>query len=145
MYRPSGVSSLFKVTLDEIKPAMDKRFRRLLAKQLWRAPLSDEMAPCRPEVAWISKPKSLACLGVRLARTGTGPNRSIIRPSGPPKGERPDSDSREEVTLCVVLEVIWVNILDRSFVDVARCYVAGGDQVSKPLSGIWVDFVVVGA
>ncbi|BAK89748.1 hypothetical protein CRPA5_34030 [Pseudomonas aeruginosa] len=45
MYRPSGVSSLFKVTLDEIKPAMDKRFRRLLAKQLWRAPLSDEMAP----------------------------------------------------------------------------------------------------
>ncbi|RAL80409.1 cytosine methylase, phage-associated domain protein [Pseudomonas aeruginosa] len=38
-----------------------------------------------------------------------------------------------------------MNILDRSFVDVARCYVAGGDQVSKPLSGIWVEFVVVGA
>ncbi|WNL50567.1 hypothetical protein [Pseudomonas phage Riah] len=44
-----------------------------------------------------------------------------------------------------MLEVIWVNILDRSFVDVARCYVTGGDQVSQPLSGIWVDFVVVGA
>ncbi len=145
MYRPSGVSSFFKVAQDEIKPAMDKRFRRLLAKQLCRAPLSDEMAPCRPEVSWISKPKSLACLGVRLARTGTGPNRSIIWPAGAPKGERPDADSREEVALCVVLEVIWVNILDRSFVDVARCYVAGGDQVSKPLSGIWVEFVVVGA
>ncbi|EPG3844104.1 hypothetical protein MOV72_006591, partial [Pseudomonas aeruginosa] len=37
-----------------------------------------------------------------------------------------------------------MNILDRSFVDVARCYVACGDQVSKALSGIWVDFVVVG-
>lgn len=125
MYRPSGVSSLFKVTLDEIKPAMDKRFRRLLAKQLWRAPLSDEMAPCRPEVSWISKPKSLACLGVRLARTGTGPNRSIIWPSGAAKGERPDTDSCEEVALCVVLEVIWVNILDRSIVRRRRQVLCG--------------------
>lgn len=142
---PEGIFHGFQVSLYKVEPRLRVLACNLLTKDFSRAALADEPGKMWPEMARVIKPSSFACRGERLARTGTGPNRSIIWPAGAAKGERPDADSREEVALCVVLEVIWVNILDRSFVDVARCYVAGGDQVSKPLSGIWVEFVVVGA
>lgn len=141
---PEGIFHGFQVSLYKVEPRLRVLACNLLTKEFSRAALADEPGKMWPEMTRVIKPSSFACRGERLARTGTGPNRSIIWPAGAAKGERPDADSREEVALCVVLEVIWVNILDRSFVDVARCYVAGGDQVSKPLSGIWVEFVVVG-
>lgn len=142
---PEGIFHGFQVSLYKVEPRLRVLACNLLTKDFSRAALADEPGKMWPEMTRVIKPSSFACRGERLARTGTGPNRSIIWPAGAAKGERPDADSREEVALCVVLEVIWVNILDRSFVDVARCYVAGGDQVSKPLGGIWVDFVVVGS
>ncbi|MCY1542796.1 hypothetical protein D9M68_785630 [compost metagenome] len=101
--------------------------------------------PGWPEVPLVSKPKSFACLAERLARTGTGPNRSTIWPAGATKGEGPDTDPGEEMALGVGAQVIGVHVLDRSFVHVARRDVPGGDQVAEPLRGIGVVLVVVGA
>jgi hypothetical protein len=48
------------------------------------------------------------------------------------------------VALVVGLEVIWLNILDRAFIDISRRYVACGNQVAQPLRGVWADLVVIG-
>ena len=112
MHRPKGVIRCFKVVLDEIKPAVLKRVRRLFAKDSCRAALSDEVEPCGPKVPWIRKPFSFACLGVRLTRARPGPSRKVIWPSGPTHSERPDSDAGKEVALGVRLEVIGVHILN---------------------------------
>lgn len=79
-----------------------------------------------------------------MARTGTGPNRSIIWPVGAAKGEGPNADTGEEVALGVGLEIIGVYVLDRAFIDIARRDVPGGDEVAQPLGGVGVVFVVVG-
>ncbi|MCY1300997.1 hypothetical protein D9M70_505860 [compost metagenome] len=91
----------------------------------------------------VIKPNSFACLGERLARTGTGPNRSTIWPAGAPKGDGPCADTGEEMALGVRAEVIGVHVLDRSFIYVAWRDVAGGNQVAEPLRGIGLNFVVI--
>lgn len=54
----------------------------------------------------IIKPKFSACFAERLARARTGPNSSIVIPSGGTKGVGPDADSGKEVALRVAFEVI---------------------------------------
>jgi len=140
---PEGVTHGFQVNLYKVDPRFCVLARNLLSKHDWRSALLDDPMEVWPKVPLVIKPKSLACRGERLARTGTCPNRSIIWPSGAPKGERPGADSSEEMALGIGAQVIWVHVLNRAFVYVAWRGVPGGNQVSQPLGGIWVDFVVV--
>ncbi|MCK9506076.1 MAG: hypothetical protein M0Q95_18085 [Porticoccaceae bacterium] len=58
--------------------------------------------------------------------------------------ETPSSDSGEEVALGISSKVIWLNILDTPFVNVAGRNMSASYQVSQPLSGERVNLVVVG-
>lgn len=91
----------------------------------------------------VSKPKSFACRGERLARTGTGPQGAVVGHPGESQSVRPYSDSSEEMALRVVLDIVRSDIFDTPFVDVARSYVPRSDQIAKPLRGVWIDLVVV--
>lgn len=140
---PEGVVQGFQVSVYKVDPRLDSLARNLLSKDDWRRALLDEPGKRRPKVPWVLKPKSIACRGERLARTGTGPNRSIICPAGAPKGERPDTDAGEEVALREAAKVAWVDILDTPFIHDTSRNVAGVYQVAQPLRGVWVDFVVI--
>jgi hypothetical protein len=133
----------FHVSVYKVDPRLDSRARNLLSKDDWRAALADEPVPRRPQVPLVIKPSSFACRGERLARTGTGPNRSIVGPAGVAKGIGPDADAGEEMALVVGSQVIRSDILNAPFVDVARSDVSGGHQVAQPLRGVWVVLVVV--
>ena len=140
---PEGIVHGFHVSLYKVEPRLCILACNLFSKDDWRLALADEPIEVRPEVPLVIKPISLACRGERLARTGTGPNRSIVWPAGAAKGVGPNADAGEEVALGVRLEVIRVNILDRAFVNVAWRNVARGNQIAEPLRGVWVDFVVI--
>jgi hypothetical protein len=144
-HRPEGVAHSFQVILYKVEPRPDIVARNLLSNDDWRAALADEMMEVRPQVPLVIKPSSFACRAERLARTGTGPNRSVVWPAGAAKGEAPDTDASEEVALAEATQVVWVNVLDASLVDDTCRNVPGGDEVSEPLGGVWVDFIVVGA
>lgn len=141
--RPEGIIRCFQVVADEIKPSLFNRVRNLLSKDFCRLALCDEVVPGWPEVPLISKPKSFACLAERLARTGTGPNRSVIWEPGAAKGERPNSDPGEEVTLRESAQIAWMDIFDTPFIHDAWRDVAGLYQVSQPLGGVGVELVIV--
>jgi hypothetical protein len=48
------------------------------------------------------------------------------------------------VGLGIRSEVISLHLRDASFIDIARRYMAGSDQVTQPLGGVGLDLVVVG-
>jgi hypothetical protein len=76
--RPEGVTQVFQVIVYKVEPRACVAARNLLSKDDCRLALFDEVLPGRPEVPLVSKPSAFACRAERLARTGTGPNRSII-------------------------------------------------------------------
>ncbi|AMP06555.1 hypothetical protein CPter91_4240 [Collimonas pratensis] len=78
-------------------------------------------------MALVIKSSSFACRAERLARTGTGPNRSIVRPSSASKCIGPYADAGEEVALRVSVNVVWSNISYISFIYVTGSNVSGGD------------------
>jgi hypothetical protein len=57
------------------------------------------MEPVRPKVPLVIEPASFACRGERLAGTGAGPDRAVVRPAGSTQGIGPDADAGEEVAL----------------------------------------------
>jgi len=124
---PEGIFHGFQVSLYKVEPRLCVLACNLLTKDFSRAALADEPGKMWPEMARVIKPKSLACLGVRLARTGTGPNRSVIWPAGAAKGERPATEAGEEMALGIRAEVIGVHVLYGSFVDVAWRDVSGSN------------------
>jgi len=140
---PEGIIHVFQVSLYKVEPRVCVLACNLLSKDDCRLALADEPMEMRPQVPLVIKPSSRACRAERLARTGTGPNRSIIWPAGAAKGVGPNADTGEEVALGVRLEVIRVHILDRSFIYVARRDMARVNEVAEPLRGVWVDFVVI--
>jgi hypothetical protein len=116
----------------------------LLTKNEFRAALFDEVMEGWPQVPLVSKPSSLACRAERLTRTGTSPNRSVIRESGAAKREAPNSDAGEEVALREAVKVSRSNVLDASLVNDSGCDVAGCDEVAQPLCCAGIVFVVIG-
>lgn len=101
--------------------------------------------PRRPEVPRVGKPSSFACRAERLARTGTGPNRSIVGPSSEAKCVAPDSNAGEEMALSESVKIARAHVFDASLVNNPGRNVSSVDEVSEPLSCIWVDLVVIGA
>jgi hypothetical protein len=65
--RPLGVSRIFEVSLYKVDPCKAIFARNLLAKNICRAALSNEVEPCGPEVPLVSKPAAFACRAERLA------------------------------------------------------------------------------
>jgi hypothetical protein len=63
-------------------------------------------------VPFVIKPSAFACRAERLARTGTGPNRSIVWPAGKSECVRPDADAGEEVALCESVKVSGMDIFN---------------------------------
>ncbi|MBB5543572.1 hypothetical protein GGD70_003887 [Paraburkholderia fungorum] len=140
---PDGVTHRFQVSLNKVDPRVDVLARNLFSKDDWRPALADEPCPSGPKVPLVSKPSAFACRAERLARTGTGPNRSIVRPASESKRVRPDTDSGEEMALGESEKVVWSDIFNAPFINVAGGNVTGGYQVAQPLRSVWVDLVVV--
>jgi hypothetical protein len=128
----------------KVDPSVCVLARNLLSKDFCRTALADEVIEGWPQVPLVSKPSAFACRAERLARTGTGPNRSIVRPAGASKRIRPDADSGKEMALGVSAQVVWSNILNAPFIYVTWRNVASGDQVAQPPGHVGVEFVVVG-
>jgi hypothetical protein len=130
--------------LYKVDPRLCILARNLLSKDDWRAALANEVEKCGPKVPLVIKPSSFACLAERLARTGTGPNRSVITESGASKRVAPDADSSEEVTLGISAQVVRSDILNAPFVYIAGRDMPGFYKVAQPLRGVWVNLVVIG-
>lgn len=142
--RCEGVIQGFQVILYKVDPRLCVFARNLLSKDCCRPALFNEVVESRPEVPLVIKPSSFACRAERLARTGTGPNRSIIWPAGAPKRIAPDANACEKVALRIGAQVVGVDILNAPCVYVAWRDVAGGDEIAQPLGGVGFYFVVVG-
>jgi len=141
---PEGVTHGFQVSVYKVDPYIDVFARNLLSNDDCRLALRDEVPKSWPEVPLVSKPSALACRAERLARTGTGPNRSIVAPTGTPERKGPDADTGKKMALRELAEIVWLYIFNAPGVDHAGGDVAGRDQVAQPLGCIGVDFVVVG-
>jgi hypothetical protein len=116
----------------------------LLSNDDCRFALFDEVVEGWPQVPLVIKPSSFACRAERLARTGTGPNKSVVAPSGRSQGMAPNADTGKEVALGETAQVAWVDIFNTSFINIARRDVPGFNQVAQPLGGRRVNLVVVG-
>lgn len=84
----------------------------------------------------VRKPSSFACLAERLARTGTGPNRSVVWPAGATKRKGPHAESGEEMALREPFEVARADVFNAAPVDDAIGDESGGDEVFESISSI---------
>jgi hypothetical protein len=141
---PAGVAFAFHVCENKVEPAVSNSCANLLSKDDRRAALADEVEPRGPKMPLVCKPQAFTCRAETLARTATSPNGSIVRPSGRTKGVAPHADASEEMTLGEFAELVWSDVFDASLVDDAGSDVSSGDEVSQPLRGVRIDFVVEG-
>jgi hypothetical protein len=142
--RPEGVTQGFHVSVYKVDPRIAVLACNLLSNDDCRLALADEVMEGWPQVPLVIKPSSFACRAERLARTGTSPNRSVVCPSCGSHGMGPDANAGEKVALREAAQVAGVYIFDASLINASWRDMAGFDKVSQPLSGCWVDFVVVG-
>ena len=98
----------------------------------------------RPKVAVVGGTCAFAGARERLARATSCPNRSVVGNSCESEGKRPSGDAGEEMALCVASQIVGLDVANVPLVNVARCDVSCGDEVSEPLRGIGIDLVVVG-
>jgi hypothetical protein len=117
--RPDGMARAFQVSANKVEPSESILARNLFSKDWDSARLRslNEVEPVRPEVPLVIKRSSCACCAERLARTGTGPNRSVIGPSGKAEGAAPDADPGEEMALRVAGELAREDLADVSLID----------------------------
>lgn len=80
----------------------------------------------------------------RLAGARTRPNRSVIGNSGESQGVGPTADAGEKVALSESSQVIWLNLGDAAFINVARSDQSALDQHAQPCRGVPIELVVVG-
>jgi len=96
---PEGVARAFHVSAYSVEPREAVRARNLLSKDDWRAALTDETEPLRPEVTLVVG--ALASAGDAEGLTGAraGPDRSVVGPPGESECVAPDTDACEEMRL----------------------------------------------
>lgn len=143
--RPEGIVQGFHVSVYKVEPRVCILACNLLSIDCCRAALADEVVEGWPQVPLVIKRRALACLAERLARTGTGPNRSVIWPACGTQCVGPNTNACEEVALGVWLEVIGVDIFNAPFVNITRGDVARSDEIAQPLGRKLVNLVVVGS
>jgi hypothetical protein len=143
--RPAGVPrASFQVSENNVEPTPSNRRLNLLSKDDCRTPLGDERKPARPQVAFVIARRALAGGAEGLAGAGTGPNRSVVGPSGEAQGDAPPADPGEEMALVISGEIVEPHVDDAALVNVAGSDMALSNEVSEPLRGIGVVLVVVG-
>jgi hypothetical protein len=142
--RPAGVADAFQVRMHSVEPILANRCRNLLSHDDRGPAGTDEAEEDGPEVAVVLFARAFAGDGEGLAGARSGPERPIVSPTGEPGGKRPSTDPGEEVALGVFSEIVWSDIGNASFVNVAGRDVAGRDQVAQPLGRIRVELVVIG-
>lgn len=132
--RPTGVALGLKVKCGFIPPSPANRACNLLSKDDWRLSLADEVAKRRPKMAAIALALRAAMSdrsdGIWLTGTASGPDFSIIRPSGHPESKGPSANSGEEVTLPISSKLICSYIFNASVIDITLWNVAGGNELS---------------
>ena len=139
--RPDCVRRRFQVSRNVVKPCHSVPARNLLSKDDWRAALSDEPKPRRPEMTDIVKPRAFPGCAEGLAGTRARPNRST--PPGELEGVGPSPDPGEEVALLVSGEVCGLDELDVSLVNVTGWDETVCDELTEPCGSEGVVFVVV--
>jgi hypothetical protein len=114
---PDAIAQSFQVIPYSGEPASASRAPNLLAKDDWRAALTDEAGKFGPEVSLIFLSKVLAGHAERLAGAAPGPHRAVVGPPGEAEREAPPADARKEVALGVAVEVLRLDIDDAPLVD----------------------------
>jgi hypothetical protein len=97
--RPEGVTHFFQVSRNKVEPVVSSRAANLLSKDDWRAALSDEPKPRRPEMTGVREARAFSGLAEGLAGARARPNKST--PPGKLDGVGPPPDPGEEVALLV--------------------------------------------
>ena len=139
--RPEGVALCFQVSRYKIEPVAS--VLNLLSNDDCRLALRDEVEPVGPQMPLVTKPSAFACCAERLAGARACPNWAIVSPPSAAQGVAPDPDAGEEMALGVGSQVVGSDIGQASFIYVAGRDMPCSDQVSQPLSGIRIKFVVI--
>lgn len=103
--RPDGVARCFQVSVYSVEPAEAVLARNLLSKDDWRAALADEPMKLGPEVTVVIEAFAFTGGAKRLAGAASGPDGTVVGPSGEAEGMAPDADTGEEVALGVTVQV----------------------------------------
>ena len=140
---PAGISQCFQISAYSGEPFTSIRIRNLFSKRNCRAALGDEAVKSGPQMSLIGMALALSRARKRLTRTGAGPGVPIIAPSGEPEGERPSTESREEMGLGITAEIVGLHVNDAALVNVAGRDVTSLDEVAEPLRCIGVNLVVI--
>ena len=67
---------------------------------------------------------------------------SVVGKTGLSQGVAPDADSGEEVKLSKSSKLIWNDISNVPFVNLARRDQASGDEIAEPLGCVGIVFIV---
>ena len=118
--RPDGVIRTFHVRRNNVEPLDPIRACNLFSKDDWRVTLLDEAEPVRPEVPFVGDALSFSGCAKGLTGATSGPNGSIICPTGEPKRVRPPADAGEEVALLVAAQIGWCDFSDISLINMSR-------------------------
>jgi hypothetical protein len=143
--RPAGVSFALQIKADSVEPTVPSRSRNLLSHDDSGPSGTDEAMKVRPQMPWIIGSEPFAGRRERLARTGAGPEWSVVRPSSKSSCDGPEAPAGEEMALGVAVEVIGHHFLDGAGVDIARRQNTVIDERAEDMRSGMVEFVVVGA
>jgi hypothetical protein len=97
-----------------------------------------------PEVSFVGMTFPLSRARKRLTRTGAGPNRSVIGPSGQSERVAPSGNAGEEVTLPISFKVLGGYVENAAVIDMTGGDQARLDQVAQPVGCKPIIFVIVG-
>ena len=96
--------------MNKVEPVKAILACNLLAKDDARAALADEVVEDRPEVSAVVEPAAFACRAEGLTWATSGPDWTVVVPSGKTQGVAPPSDAGEEMALGVADEVDRVDV-----------------------------------
>ncbi len=139
---PKGVARSFQVSAYKVEPAEARFASNLFTKQHWRTALLDELEPGRPKVAFILYASAFAGIAERLAGTGTSPDGNVSWKSGESKRVVPDTNPGEGVKTINSDELRSLQIFDTALIDTPSGDEIFIREISKALSGEWIDLVV---
>jgi len=140
---PNGVTFSFQVCLYSIEPPVANRSFNLFTKDRVRATLADEPEELGPEVTFVRVAFLFPGSRVRLARATPRPDWPICWPSGEPESVIPSANSCKEMAPGKSSNVIWRNIRNAPFVNLAWLDLAGISKFTKPCGRVPVELVVI--
>jgi hypothetical protein len=145
--RPAGVINTLQVAEHFVEPTAPSRCRNLLSKDDWRAADFDEPKPGRPKMPRIGVALSATLPYVRvwprLTGAASGPDVSVIRPSGESERVTPSPDAGEEMALGESSNIVGWYLLDVSLINFAIGYQSCLDQFAQPGGSKPIVLVVV--